>query len=306
MARLVEKHKISGSKGNPPSPSFLMEETDRKVRESYRLFIKPIFDKVLQEGPIQPNVGWGRLGSVDTTEKVCYYKPHNYRIYCDFNKSDFNIRPLKQTAIMKEATIESINYGAEIRFSNFKGCTITVKKKQIEIRNNLDDWHIIKMGQKAKAQITEIIEKEDNICLSVLKDFMNCYGGTSELKILNRFSENKIMHEDKIDKIPTMQKFYTDVVKKVYNENNIEFSDPAYTSNYIVNRSIEDIAPLISSHLQKLSNHIRCLNPLRTLRSEVKDLNDVFKHRDLIESMSQAERQEFSGWIFERFGTYAT
>jgi len=91
-----------------------------------------------------------------------------------------------------------------------------------------------------KPQIKEIIEKKNQECINVLKKFIQVYGGESKYTILNRRSEDKIMGEDSIDLLPIKQHWHTDIAKKVYNEATVEFSDPAFASNYLRTRALED------------------------------------------------------------------
>ena len=139
---------------------------------------------------------------------------------------------------------------------DFFGCSIRVKKKTIQINNKKDfkRTYAIQLtsNKERKRQIKEIDEKKERETLDVLKLFIKIFGGKSNFTEINKREEDKVEQERMINKLPLKQSWHTPIVKKVYNEKNVEFSDPVYAANYFVNRGLEDVAPEIKEHLDLL------------------------------------------------------
>jgi hypothetical protein len=193
-------------------------------------------------------------------DKYCFFNPHNYRLYLAFNRASFKApKPGSYPWLYKLVN------GKEALISNYKGCNLRVKKSQIEVTNLIDDrWYRIDILREdlIEPQFRKIVEEKDAQALSVLKDFIAEFGGESDYKILRHVSENKIMHEDAIDKLPIEMTFRNDAVKKVYMEKNVEFTSPILASNYLRNRSLEAVSPIIGEAL------IGILNSFKTLQDE--------------------------------------
>lgn len=223
------------------------------------------------------------------TKKV-FYKPHNYRLYFDFNPASLtNPKPTPKGWIYK-----GIVNGTE-RLYTYRLFNIRVKKTQVEVQNKDNRWFPVELSTDSKKQIQDIINKKDEQCIRILKSFIYHFKGFSEFKILNRHSEDKITSEDSIDLIPIKQKWHTDTAKKVYNEPNVEFSSPAFASNYISSRAVEDIAP-------EIAEAIREVNPLQALKSKVSKIDDIFVHKELVAKLSENDKREYEDWIFKQFG----
>ena len=253
-----------------------LEDMQRRLREK--------LNRVAQETKKNHMLVGGWVG-------YCFYQPHNYRLYFDYNRQDFNPKPTPKRLVFSKK-INATEYFFE--FNNF---SVRVKKNQIEVRNfkNHKEWYKIEVSEKSNIQISRIIKRKDKETIKMLQYFIKWFGGRSEYKILNRHSEDKIKGEDKIDILPIKQKFHNEIVKKVYNEQNIEFSSPAFALNYISNRAIENISP-------EISNALYTVNPLRTLKMKVKKINDIFVYKDFVKILTKEEKAEFEEWIFETMG----
>jgi hypothetical protein len=177
---------------------------------------------------------------------------------------------------------------AEEQYDNFLGCRIRVKKNIIEIQNQIEHkkTYLIESSEKAEQQIIDILQQKDKECLTALKEFISIYGGSSEFKILKRHSENKIYGTDSINSIPIKEKFHNKVLKKVYNEQNIEYSDPVHVVNHLVNSGVIEVVPSICESMEMLAYNI---NPLRTLKTLLSSIDDIPKHKDLIIKLSNKQ-----------------
>ena len=270
-----------------------------------RRIVKPIFDKVLQEIDKNPmTVGNQGIKS----PKYCLYNPHNFRRYYDFCKGNFH--PDKPHLDHGRGTFpveHKIINKNEHTFDHFHNCRITVKRSQVEIINKIQVKRYYKIQLEnvdyLKPQIGLIVAKKEKECIKVLKEFIKVYGGISKFKLLNWHSEDKIMGEDIIKKIPLKMKFHTDVVKKVYNEPNVEFSDPAFVSNYLRTRALEDrmdvidkllmaidvkLTPSLANLSLNLNTHI---SVEKRIDKGIMGLNKVI--RNLSGKLSQKKLQDF-------------
>jgi len=239
-------------KGSTPlPPSFPMETKKQEnkkesIKEYISNIVSPIFEKVAKETKEKP-MSVGKVGNKNT--QYCFYNPHNYRVYYDYSKKGFT--PPKTDLIKSINVNHRIKNSTEHEFSNFMDCTITIKKNLIEIRNHINHKKIFKvpLTEKSKQTFMNIIDEKDNQCKDVLEKFINFFGGKSEFKLYNRWCENKIWGEDFIDGIRAKARWHTKLSKKVYNEQNVEFYDPAFASNYIENRAVESVLPSIHERL---------------------------------------------------------
>ena len=217
--------------------------------------VKPIFEKVAQEAR-KNHMMVGGMG--DTTNKYCLYNPHNYRLYFDYNKKTFEPETIPKSVVRGLLLVEhnQINKTEHI-YKNFLGCAIRVKKNSIEVINTKKRWYRIPLHiDKIRPVLAQITQEKDRVCRLALKEFIRIYGGFSQFKVINRVSENKIQGEDIIDLLPIKQKWHNEVVKKVYNEKNVEFSDAAFASNYLRTRATEDKADSFDKKLDKMADSL--------------------------------------------------
>lgn len=269
------------------------------VSEYIKRVVNPIFSKSLQETiKNQTLVGL----APKKNPKYILYNPHNYRLYFKFSKEKYNAtkpryKPKKGGLVV---TTPSVINSKEFLYKDFLNkSTIRVKSKSIEIINKLnpEKWFKIDITQNGKAQLINIIKAKDRETKQILKEFIEMFGGSSDYKILNRHSDNKVKHEKIIDRIGIKATFQNEIVKKVYKENNIEFSDPSFVCNYITNQAIKEHSPEIAKEINKLATLI---DPLKALKLSYKGIDDLIKDtnkRKLVGLLSKKERVEFETWI---------
>lgn len=259
--------------------------------------VTPIFNKVAQELP--KNLLLGGKGRIKSSG-VALYSPHNYRLYIDFSRDNFNRVAFKNPTFkgVGDVTHKLINSGHEDLYKNFMGCSFRVKKNVIEVQNCIDHKrsYMIESSEKAEIQILKILRQKDKECLTALRVFIEQFGGSSEFKILKRHSENKIYGTDSVDALPIKEKFHNQIVKKVYNERNIEYSDPVFVVNHLINSGVVEVVPSICKSIDSLAFNI---NPLRTLKSLIGSPDDLIKYGDLVLKLSIKEREELSLWTFK-------
>lgn len=251
-----------------PSPSFPVEnpgkDFDDKLKEHIRKITTPIFEKALKEKlPDRMSVGRGRLDD----EKVVFYQPHNLRLYFDWEPVDFDRVARVETDLLGSVVTTEKNYGSEISFKNFLGCEITVKRKTVEVRDYRAHkrWYAVHCASAEDEIVTILADKTSDV-INILKEFIRCFGGKSGFNLLNIYSEDKVAGEDAIDLIPLKQKFQTKIVKKVYNERNVEFKSPAFSSHYLEERAKEDFVA----------------NKLEIIRGEFQEALDSFRSEALV------------------------
>lgn len=221
------------------------EPLDDTLKEHIKRLVNPIFERVLKESknvpkattPNRLSVGVGRFGS----SKVVFYQPHNLRLYFDFNKTSFDKDARVDTDLLGSVVISTRNYGSECCFKNFLGCEIVVKKKTIEVRDYRSHkrWYSLNLDS-ASSEIVDVFVDKTRDVINILKEFVRVYGGKTDYNLLNIYSEDKVSGEDAVNLIPLKQHFHSKVVKKVYNDSNVEFSSPAFSSHYLEQRATED------------------------------------------------------------------
>lgn len=259
--------------------------------------VKPIFDKVPKE-TVKTHMMGGGVGV--SLPSVALYSPHNYRLYFDFNRANFNPKQYIKPTLggVGGVTVKGINNNNEWQINNFNGFNFRVKKEQIEVLNLKEHkkTYSIEISEKAESQIIEIIRQKDKECIEVMKEFIKIFGGKSDFKILKRTSENKIWGTDTINALPLKERFHNKILKKVYNEQNIEFTDPVLAVNHLVNSSVAEVVPSICQTLEIVAYGI---NPLRTVKSLIKCPADACRYKDLIQKLSDKERQELEEYLFK-------
>lgn len=239
-------------------------EKENELKKHIEKLCRPIFEKAADENKkTLVSVGPSSLKN----EKFTYYQPHNYRLYLDFNKKNFQPNPISTTQSSKEKRLVTLvfkyltkNYGKEHEYQNFLGCRIRVKKTQVEVTNHIEHkrWYVIKILSRKEVfhQVKEITDKKDRECIQALKSFIKLFGGSSKYQVLNRMSDDKVMNDSIKEKIPKKMKFRTSIVKKLYNEPNIEYNDPVTAANAMHNMGIEELAPEISMELATIKEAV--------------------------------------------------
>lgn len=243
------------------------KENKRDVYSEIDKIINPIFNKVLKETK-QNHTMVGKVGS--SLKSYCFYQPHNCRLYFDFSKLNFQTIPNHT-----HYNLRVINK-SEYQIYNFENYNLRIKKTQVELIYNPIEKKFFKIElgidkdifQQVKNIWIEIIRQG----ITALEKFISVFGGNSEFNLLNARSEDKIVNEDMINLIPEKMTFYNDVVKKVYNEKNVEFSNPVQACNYLTNRSIEDITPSIVEAINGLGKQYNQMSEgvLKPLTAQIK------------------------------------
>ena len=226
------------------------KETINSFEEAINRITTPIFERVLKE-TTKNHMSVGGVGH--KKKKYCIVHLHNCRLYFDFFKDNLDITKLKKPCF--DTMVYSLKNSTEHQLNYFNKCRITIKKTQVEVQNKIDTLkkHRIKLDSNAKNRINKIVIQKITESKRVLRKFIKEYGGKSNLNILNLYCETKVWHEDFIDSVPIDAKWHDKVSKKVYNEKNVEFSNPIFASNYIKNQSIKDKEPEMMDQLLLLN-----------------------------------------------------
>ncbi len=263
------------------------KEKDDVLKKHIDKLVKPKFEKVAEEISKNP---MRVVSGVKPPTKYCLYSPHNFRRYFDFSKTNFNPKNPGKSAVVEYRILNKTEHS----YNDFLECRIIIKKTQVEVINKKEAkrWFRIELGDidNIKFQIKQIIIKKENECIDALKEFIKQYGGCSDFNILNRSSEDKIEDEDVVNLLPIKQRFHSPPVKKVYNEKNVEFSDPVFASNYLRTRAIEDIAPQISIELKGINIELQGeLKPvLKALTEQITVHLDV--QRNTLKSQKETQK----------------
>lgn len=283
------------------------EKANRDSLEEYfRREIRPIFEGVAKETHHTPVRGGGGVGD---EAPHFFYRPHNYRRWIDFCKDSFNPKAFKVPTSIRNEGPGSFVSGGYINnghewLGEFIGFKIRIKRYQIEIQNRIEPGKVFRLpvSEGGCHSVLSIVEKKEKETLDFLKSFISIGGGSSDFHILKRKQEEKVTHEDSISMIPRNQVFHTPLFKNVYEVPAVEFYDTISTVNFISNRSIENISPMISGAMNLLSQYIETLNPLKALKRSVSCIDDVIKNKHLVKILSPWETHNFEDWLFSQFG----
>lgn len=208
------------------------------------------------------------VGSGKSEKPIIYYiQPHDYRLYFNFNKDNFNpekvnnhtlarvLKREKLSPINNDYKYNTANYNSEHHYKNFLWCNLKVRKHTIEITNHKlgMQWLEIKgtsLNELSK-KIDKVKDELDNQCIEALKTFIKIHGGSSDFKKLEkRRPEIGIHGEGYIDNIPEELIIRDTFFKKLYKKK-LEMYGLAETKTYISNRVIEEIAPEIAKEINK-------------------------------------------------------
>jgi len=227
-----------------------------KTEEEYEEDMCDLLEKAAKEQPINQQMG-GK-----PKVKHLYYKPHNLRLYFDFDRKTLTLSSKKSSYIKPIAKFKNHSQGGmvehriinstEIIIDNFFGFSLRVKKTQIEMILKSKKVYRQPITTKTSATMEKLRQDVIMDAQSVLRTFMRKYGGNSELTLLKQHSEEKFWDEEAINKIPKRYKWHTPNTKKVYNQKNVEFKGIAAAANYMENRAIESIAPDIKSEFDEM------------------------------------------------------
>ena len=122
--------------------------------------------------------------------------------------------------------------------------------------------------------------------------------------------EDWVKGDEVIDSLSPHAIVHDTVFKKVYGEG-LEFKQSprkeepvVHLKNYVKNRALEDVSPVIARELSELREAFVKCDPLRFLFWQVKCLDDLFKPEvvSMVQHLKLSERREFELWLFECFG----
>lgn len=176
------------------------------------------------------------------------YVPHNARFYFNFDrwnfKPSFNFKP--------------INSGSEFLVESFEGCSFRIKKNMVEVVNKVDSHRVFQIYGSSDDRMHQVKDAIDTLrleCINAFKLLISRFGGASDFIVIKEWiPDNKVTNERIIDSVPKDMTFRNDIVKKVYSDSDVEFSDPIYTANYFRNVGLFDFAPEIADQLKSIQD----------------------------------------------------
>lgn len=297
------------------------QSDEQAVYDEISKIVTPIFEKAAKEAkPNHTMVG----DPVTTIKELSGLNIHNYRRYFIFDTKTFN--PKTSMVGGRVSLLQGRNYDKEWSIDNFHKCRVTIKKVQAEViyKYNDRDWFAI-VNARSREQISALLDSFDNSCINALKEFVKIWGGKSDFKIIRKFpmkNDNKVMHEDFIDRLPQALTFETPVVKKYYKDTpiKVEFKDPEYAIQYLENSALKPFAPEIVEHLKLIYSTIKkgeesgpgqgfspntpqkgLARPLSLseIKSKIHCTQDGIKYKADIDQLSENERWELAEYILQ-------
>jgi len=241
-----------------------VDKEDSAIRDYIDKVIQPKINKVLQEQGITPE--W--VGSKQKNPTIKFnIQPHDCRLYFDFSKEGFHPKKPPEPTIRKigggllyfnkDYTYKPANYGKEHHYFDFMGCTIMVKKEQIQLNINIHkkQWRMIEAFSidDIDERIKEVLDNLNQHGIQTLKTFINLHGGASDFEIKRASRcEVGIHGHDYLDNMPEKLIIRDTYFKKLYREKIEIYEDmykPAKIKNTMTNLIIKDLAPEIAKEL---------------------------------------------------------
>lgn len=231
-----------------------------KLQEWVNKIVNPIFQKAIDDVPKETSKNPMSVGQGRSKEpNYIFWKPHNYRLYFKFNKTNLYITTHPQTDLLGVGSHQAKNHDSEHEF-RFKDFRFVVKKQSIMVQTLRVDAYKIPLTSKGKQQLFDICYKIDKEIIYVLRNFIKTFGGQTNFEVINAHSENKSYGHKLIDMIGIKTKFHSGIIKKVYNENNIETGDPYFTANLVSNMALYDVMPELDHRLNNIEKNQIQLN----------------------------------------------
>lgn len=254
--------------------------------------------------PCTPQEATFNSMAITSNRHKVFWRPNNYRRQIEVKtKSNSTIKNIKSaipnTNVNQHTKILSIKnfqenitiqYGKKILTGIYSQNIIHGEKEIFFIESDciegLQEW----INNK-KNQIEARIDK-------ALRDFSERFKLTkaSKVPVWSRY-EDFIKGEDFIDQIPEEVIIHDTFFKKVYGKG-IEFKntgkgeDPGvHLKNYIKNRAVEDISPIIA-------NALLTANPLRALRQIILKPLDILNYPELVRVLTDQEKKELEDHLF--------
>jgi len=247
----------------------VLKKEDLAIREYIKKKVKPIFDRVLKEKGITPE----SVGSEDKIPTIKFnIQPHDCRLYFDFNKEGFNSKKPPEPTIKEigggvlyfnsNYRYSPANYDKEHHYFDFMGCTIMVKKTQVQVNINIhkQQWRLIEAFSinDIDERIEQVINNLNQHGIRTLKTFINLHGGSSNFEIKKSSRcEVGIHGHEYLDNIPEKLIIRDTYFKKLYKEKVEIYEDmykPAKIKNTMTNLIVKDVAPEIGKKLNGIDN----------------------------------------------------
>lgn len=196
------------------------------------------------------------------------YNPHNYRLYFNFTKTNFN----PSEGMVGVWFCKKVNSGKEFSAVG-EGVRITIRKIKAEVihKYSEDEWFAINKTN-SREEISAILNKIDEKNILALKKFVEVFGGETDYKIVSATGrpfinllnqgDHKIMHENFIDSLPLKMHFETPHTKKVYNHPDAEFSEAISAANFLEHSALNECNPELNKRICSIEKSMQVLDAL--------------------------------------------
>jgi len=153
--------------------------------------------------------------------------------------------------------------------------------------------------------------KKADICLlldSSLNEFIRMFDlEVGAVAAWSRY-EDFVKGEEYLDSIPDHVIIQDTYFKKVYNSQGVEFvnnknaPEPTVSlKNFIVNRAIEKVSPLIAEELANVKSLLLESNKLDFLKKNIKVVDDLFNYDYIVMGLNDFEKRYLMDWVFNKF-----
>lgn len=239
------------------------------------------------------------------------WRPNNYRRKLTVKTKDNSTIKVLLETFASSGNLNHNKHTKLISLKNYKGITIQYGKKTLTgiFSQNIIHGHkeIYLIEANNVDQLDLRIKTIRDSIQTKIDIALNSFAKRFKINLTNGFIiwdryEDFIKGEDYIDKIPKETIVHDTYFKKVYGEG-IEFKNTgegetptANMKKFIKNRVIENFAPEISKELKLIRESI---NPLMTLKQDIKTPEDIIKNKERIAHLTDQERKELGQFAFK-------
>lgn len=269
-------------------------DTERLLREK----ITQALSKIPQETIINRVSGGVGSGKIHDQSLL---NLHNYRLIYDFERNDKLLLPFIKPDHKGSGaiTVRLVNSNSTYEVKGFEDSLIYVKRKTIEIRYKpiSEQWQLINHGEKGADEYLKITRKMNIKGQEIVKAFIQRFGGSSELTLMNIYIHNKFI-DATTEKIPKRLKFGNNIVQKQYNEHNVEFLSPTAAMNYLSTEGVKELVPTLDAAMNRLADNIMIVQPLRALKLLCKKPEEILQYSKYVNMLTEHERRMLTEHFF--------
>jgi len=212
-------------------------------------------------------------------QNLHFLRPNNYSIkttkLSDFSlvgvegKVSNGIFPLHITKKGITFTIHKVRNWLKYIVKNYEGCTIEINTKTIIVYLTEKNARFVSRSKDVEKVKKNIEERLVNTLNKFCKKF--------SIKIDKNWKTHRKeieVKDDMLNKIPEDMNIHSHLFKKVY-DSGVEFFDESSVVNYIENRALENVAPIIARELKDIKQTITPKEDIKEMKEWMKSTTEL-------------------------------